>query len=112
MKPVVRLLGMLIGLGLISANQSPKPNYPSTCPEVREAVDVSRQIKAGVTRAEVEKVFTLDGGLQFPSKSRYLYQKCHFIKIDVEYARKTQKDSSDDIVRTVSKLYLEYPAEN
>lgn len=68
-------------------------------------------------RADVEKNFKLDGGLQFFSKSfsttRYLYSKCAFIKIDVKFkaaaANETGSLSPNDIVVSVSKLYLEYP---
>ena len=66
-----------------------------------------------MTRAEVEKKFTPDGGLQAYLTTRYTYLKSSLIKIDVKYKAavesKTGFLSPNDIVVSVSKPYLEYP---
>ena len=71
-------------------------------------------LKAGSSRKEVDKNFELDGGLQFTFQNRYVYKKCAYIHVDIEFKR--QSSSSEkapaDTVVTVSKLYLEYPAKD
>jgi hypothetical protein len=62
---------------------------------------------------EVEKYFRQGGGLQFPAKMRYVYPKCDYLHVDVEFelARPAQILSTpEDRVVGVSKLYVEYPA--
>ncbi len=70
-----------------------------------------------MTRADVEKNFRRDGGLQFFSKSssttRYVYSKCAFIKIEVKFKAAIVNEagfsSPNDTVVSVSKPYLKYP---
>jgi hypothetical protein len=72
-----------------------------------------------MTRRDVERNFTMDGGLQFFSKSGfttcYVYSKCEFIRITVAFNAAQSKmgsPSPDDIVVRVSKPYLEYAAKD
>lgn len=97
--------------------QTPAQQAQDSCALIRQALDDTSHIKAGTTRADVEKNFRIDGGLQSFSKSssttRYDYLKCMFIKIDVTFKLPAEREpgstSSTDIVISVSKPYLEYP---
>lgn len=86
---------------------------PDSCALIRQALDDSLHIKAGMTRADVGKNFQRDGGLQARFTTRYLYSKCGLIKIEVEFKAvaksETEFFSPNDIVVSVSKPYLEYP---
>ena len=42
-------------------------------------------IKEGMTRAELLKVFRMDGGLQSFLPTRYVLRNSNFIKVDVEF---------------------------
>ena len=42
-------------------------------------------IKEGMTRAELLKVFRMDGGLQLFLPGRYVLRRSNFIKVDVEF---------------------------
>lgn len=42
-------------------------------------------IKEGMTRAELLKVFRMDGGLQSFLPTRYVLRRSNFIKVDVEF---------------------------
>lgn len=73
-------------------------------------------ITNGMTRAEVEKRFVVDGGLQGVSPVRYLDAGCNCFKVNVEFDFKKDKAdqnraiaSKDDKVIRVSKPYLESP---
>ncbi|HEV2221749.1 MAG TPA: hypothetical protein VGR84_01975 [Candidatus Acidoferrales bacterium] len=88
-----------------------------SCAVVKEALNNSLHFKVGMTRREVEKYFSPDGGLQFfsttGSTTRYVYLKCEFIKVNVSFKSAVHGSrnsrSPDDIVESVSKPYLEYP---
>lgn len=97
--------------------QTPAPHAQDSCALIRQALDDTSHIKAGMTRAEVEKNFQPDGGLQSFSESssttRYVYLKCKFIKIEVKFKAAVVNEagfsSPNDTVIIVSKPYLEYP---
>jgi len=42
-------------------------------------------IKEGMTRADLLKVFTMDGGLQLLLPTRYVLKNSNLIKVDVEF---------------------------
>ena len=89
---------------------------PAACDAIRRAVDDSVRIRPGMMRKDVEKHFSEDGGMQFPLKGRYVWPLCMYLKLDVEYdlspSRGKNLTSPEDTVRTVSKLYVEYPAKD
>jgi hypothetical protein len=73
-------------------------------------------IKPGMTRAEVERRFQLDGGLQSASPVRFVHTNCPYFKADVEF--EIHRDAADhnraierkdDKVIRVSKPYLARP---
>ena len=70
------------------------------------------QIRVGMKRRDVEKDFDVDGGMQFRSETRYMYPKCHDIRIDVDFQPAPRTDplefSPDDIVTKVSRPYLAF----
>lgn len=89
---------------------------PSACDAVRRALDDTMRIRPGMMRKEVEKYFSEDGGMQFQTRTRYVWTACAYLKLDVEYdlspSRGKNLTSPEDTVRTVSKLYVEYPAKD
>jgi hypothetical protein len=86
----------------------------SPCAMVQQALSDSRRLKVGITRGEVEKYFIQDGGLQFAENTRYVYPKCDYIKLEVDFSRATSGTlplmSPNDTVTKVGKLFIEYPA--
>jgi hypothetical protein len=81
-----------------------------------ECFKTFESITNGMTRAEVEKRLTMDGGLQGVSPVRFLDTNCPGFKVNVEFDFK--KDAADqgraimgkdDQVIHVSKPYLERP---
>jgi hypothetical protein len=97
--------------GAIQNKQTPDRNC---CAKVLQALDAVNNLKKGMTRAEVEKVFRLEGGLFSRNQSFYVYRDCPYIKVQVTFDLDPEyKDfvtgSPKDIVQSVSKPYLEYP---
>jgi len=102
----------LVSIALIRGGQA--QNSPS-CAEVHRALVDHDRIRVGVARREVEKYFVQDGGLQFPGTTRYVYTRCPYIHVDVDFKAKAsagQPFSPDDVVTKVSKLYVDYSAKD
>lgn len=91
------------------AQQAPKQS--ACCSIVEEALVSAGNIKPGMTRADIEKNFVMDGGLNFNATSFYTYRECPLIKIRVDFSTWTPggEDSPKDIVKSVSEPYLQYP---
>jgi len=70
-----------------------------------------KSIKVGMTRGELLKVFMEEGGISTLTWHRYVYRKCGYVKVDVEFAPVGNKDGStersDDRITKISKPYLE-----
>jgi hypothetical protein len=83
----------------------------SSCAVIQQALSDYQRIKVGITRGEVEKYFAQDGGAQFPTSTRYVYPKCHYLHLDLEFEAKGPPGhlfSPDDTVMKTSKLYVDY----
>lgn len=112
---ILLMLSLLIGFAIVSGRTNAQQPGDSACDMVAHALTDSQQIKPGNVRGEVEKTFTRDGGAQFPNSTRYVYKKCRYLHIDVEFELKAvpgQLFSADDVVAKTSKLYVDYSAKD
>jgi hypothetical protein len=67
-------------------------------------------VKPGMTRQSLSQFFREDGGLQFPAQTRYVYKRCPYVKIDVEFSVDAGHTfNADDKIVKISRPYLEYP---
>jgi hypothetical protein len=101
-----------VAMGLISAGARAQTSQDSVL-LITDALKVVGEITVGDTRATLEREFELEGGLQSAGRSRYVFKKCHLIKIEVEFSHKGDSSWTDfsptDSIVHVSKPYLEYP---
>jgi hypothetical protein len=73
-----------------------------------------QKIKPGMTRAELLKVFTTEGGLSTATHRTFVYRGCPYIKIDVDFkssdqkAKKADEEKPTDIITEISKPYLDW----
>jgi hypothetical protein len=79
---------------------------------IEERYREATSIKEGMTVADLQKVFTEDGGLQSSPSLRYILKSCMWIKIDVQFdipeGDKGQYPPSPNVrIKKVSKPYLE-----
>lgn len=116
------LLVVCLGFGLAvlfaRAGSRDKPCQAFTV-SVDAAMQSVARIHPGLTRADVEKEFEMDGGLQSVTPSRYVLKKCPDIKVDIEFkaadggqpqiSPSSPEFSPTDLVVKVGKPYLEYP---
>jgi hypothetical protein len=115
MKTVIGIFAMISALVMFSgaATKHDEASGNTPCAVVLQALKDMEHIDVGVTREVVEKYFKPDGGMQFPSNTRYIYRKCDYIKVDIDYRANGSGESDfspDDTVIKISKLYLGYPA--
>ena len=115
MKYIKRLSWALgIVLFAVSALQSQQTAASTeSCTVVERALAAYYHLKPGMTRAEVERDFRLEGGPRPRSLSRYAYKECQYIKLEIEYTpdpdQREGLGSARDVVKTLSKLTIAYP---
>ncbi|MGD0445186.1 MAG: hypothetical protein ABSA39_14725 [Edaphobacter sp.] len=80
--------------------------------EIAIVIRLVDSLHPGMTRADVLKNFTTEGGLSARSWNHYVYKKCPFIKIDVTFAVAAEEsltnEAATDKIATVSKPYLQF----
>ena len=72
-----------------------------------------QKIKPGMTRAELLKVFTTEGGLSTAAWRTFVYRGCPYIKVDVDFTpsdpkQKMVEERPTDTIRKISKPYLDW----
>jgi hypothetical protein len=71
------------------------------------ALNAMQTLKISVTRSDLMKIFTSEGGLSTTSQRTYVYRHCPYIKVDVKFAASSHDEElpTDKIVE-VSRPYL------
>lgn len=72
-----------------------------------------QKIVPGMTRAELLKVFTTEGGLSTARHRTYVYRRCPYLKVDVDFTPADPKQTAleerpTDTISKLSKPYLEW----
>jgi hypothetical protein len=71
------------------------------------ALNAIQTISVGMTRADLMKVFTTEGGLYSTSRRTYVYQQCPYIKVDVKFTASSRREESPtDKIVEISRPYL------
>jgi hypothetical protein len=105
----------ILALPAVAESLKRQAQADSPCSVIDQALNNYQQIKAGVHRKDVERYFDREGGMQFPSATRYVYAKCRYLHVDVEFEAHGKSDSPlspDDVVIKFSKLYVDYSAKD
>lgn len=81
--------------------------------KIEKIIHEVQKLKVGMTRADVEKSFTTEGGLSTPWARTYVYRSCPYIKIDVEFGTAEWKlvgsqENSTDRIAKISRPYLAF----
>jgi hypothetical protein len=75
--------------------------------QISDILKECESIKPGMTRADLLKVFTTEGGLSTQTWRTFVHSRCPYIKVDVEFAPTTSKqEQPTDIITKISKPYL------
>ncbi len=86
---------------------------------ISDSLREMKTIEVGKARADLLKVFTTEGGLSTGLRRTYVYRKCPYTKVDVEFeavgrpardaeGRETHEKSDKDTIKSISKPYLEW----
>ncbi len=94
----------------ISNGRSQTPS----CKCITDALSEVEEIKVGMKRKDLDKIFSIDGGISPVNPQRFVYEKCNFIKVEVKFkfidkTNKFPKSNSEDEIIEISKPYLEHP---
>lgn len=116
MRAHIKMFAMLcILVTPLGAGTQHDQTQDSSCAVIQQALTDYQRIKVGATRGEVEKYFAQDGGVQFPNSTRFVYPRCQYLHLDLEFEAKGPADrpfSPDDTVTKTSKLYVDYSAKD
>lgn len=102
----------IIFLNAIAQSESqeriPQPRFDSEHTQwIAAALKAIQTIKVGMTRRDLMKLFTVEGGLSTTSQRAYVYQRCPYIKVDVKFAALSREEErpSDKTIE-ISRPYL------
>lgn len=97
-----------------------KPGQPGSAEDkqvftakVAEILKDCQQLKPGMTRADLLKVFTVEGGLSNAKQRIYVHQFCPYLKVDVRFTLTETNQSvltelPTDQISSISKPYLDW----
>ncbi len=112
------LVSMFIISGIIFLFNFPTTSngqsQTSSCKCVTDALADIGKIKVAMKRKDLDKMFSVDGGISRVNPGRFVYKKCDFIKVEVKFKfidenNKFPKQNSEDKIIEISKPYLEHP---
>jgi hypothetical protein len=114
------LLAAFVGIGVAIGQSPAKPLVvdPALTRSIDQVLTDVSSIQSGMTRAELLRVFTTEGGLSTRDEQRYVYRRCPLIKVMVTFRRPADADDdwggapeeerAGDIIQSISKPFLEY----
>jgi len=111
------LFALVVSVSALSLKHSQQAQQPTEW--IAKSLKEMEKIKPGMTRADLLKVFTTEGGLSTGLNRTYVYRECPYIKVDVEFepvgrpardaeGRVTLVEADQDVIKKVSKPYLEW----
>lgn len=90
--------------------------------KVGEILKEASSLKKGAKRTDLNKYFSIQGGVSTRTQSTYVSKRCAYIKVDVQFRAVNTKESkdaeegndawiyarwpSDDVIEKISKPYL------
>lgn len=114
------LLAVFMWIGVAAGQSAAKPLVvdPALTRAMDQVLKDVSSIQSGMTRAELLRVFTTEGGLSTRDEQRYVYRRCPFIKVMVTFRRPADADDdwggapeeerAGDVIQSISKPFLEY----
>jgi len=79
--------------------------------DIANVLKQCQTIKPGMTRGDLSKIFSTEGGLSTVTHRSYVYVDCPYVKVDVDFAPSVAKQDVErptDVVTRISKPYLEW----
>ena len=97
----------LSAIAQLESQQNPSEINSEHTAWIAGVLNSAQTIKVGMTRSDLTKVFTIEGGLSTTSQRTYVYRQCPYIKVDVKFAASSRDEElpTDKIVE-ISRPYL------
>jgi hypothetical protein len=114
------LLAIVAGIGTVVGQSPAKPLVadPALTRSMEQVLKDVSSVQSGMTRTELLRVFTTEGGLSTRDEQRYVYRRCPLIKVVVTFRRPVDADDdwggapeeerAGDIIQSISKPFLDY----
>jgi hypothetical protein len=99
-------------LSVIAVSQSESEENPTQIDREHRAwiagvLNTMHTIKVGMSRTDLMKLFTTEGGLSTTPQRTYVDRQCPYIKVDVKFAASSRdKELPTDKIVEVSRPYL------
>ena len=110
-----RALSLILLLLLCTPANSQDDSDAELTRLISEAIRETSAITPGMSRGDLMRVFTVEGGLSTRAQRTYVYRRCPYIKVDVEFEVEHLRDAQgriplleadDDVIRRISRPYL------
>jgi len=106
---VLPLLWMVVIVGQSVYSQSLSKTEQEHMAWIDSVLRSIHTVKVGMTRADLMKVFTTEGGISDAMQRTYIYRGCGYIKVDVKFAATGPFDERpDDRILEISRPYLDW----
>jgi len=121
---MLRALASAAAVGLTrAANATGGPSSEGCAPNhlawVTDALKRMQTITPGMTRDDLLRVFTVEGGLSNALQRTFVSRDCPYFKVDVTFRRAGRRppeegrdrllsEYGDDVIATVSRPYLQF----
>jgi hypothetical protein len=113
------LLGTSVWLGMAVGQTPAKP--PTVDQELTHSIDQVLKdigsVQTGMTRAELLRVFTPEGGIATRDAQQFVYRRCPYIKVivnfhkpgdaDADWVNAPEEEWTGDLIQSISKPFLE-----
>jgi len=107
------LLFVVIASSVLVQQTAGSPCVPSETEHMQWLDSVLRlegMLKPGMTRKDLSKLFTEEGGLSTRTQRTYVYRQCPYIKVDITFApvQAGINEMPEDVIVNISRPYLQY----
>jgi len=96
---------------MVSFSHADTPANRELASQISDILKEWSKLKPGITRAELLKVFTIEGGISTVREHHYVSRRCPYVKIDVQFTLTEPNQKAElptDTIQTISKPYLEW----
>jgi hypothetical protein len=101
----------VICLGVTSKKCAPLAAKEDHVKWIADSLKEMQTVKVGMTRNQLLRVFTMEGGLSIRPTRTYVYHECPYIKVDVQFRPVGNEDNlleerGEDVIAGISRPYL------
>lgn len=120
MKKSLLVLAVFVSVIGIALEGRPHGQAAASSPEqdhiswVSDSLKRMQTVQPGMTRADLLKVFTTEGGINTRNNRKYVSRDCLYFKVDVEFHASSPgfDEAADDVIVKISRPYLEFQVIN